>query len=379
MREKNSYRRKYLKMFINMSISIITILLVIWLGPKLLWVFMPFVIGWIIALIANPVVRFLEKRLKIVRKHGSALIVILVIGLIVVGGYFLIEKVISETVNFLADIPNLYTSLEKEFQNIGGNLTKITDLLPSDIRKIIDNITTELGGFLSTTIESLGSPTIEAAGNVARNIPSVLVQIIVTVLSSYFFIADKDKIIIKAKEIIPVSIQKKWDLIISEIIKAAGGYFKAQFKIMGVVTIIMIVGLLILQVKYAILLAILISILDFLPLFGTGTALIPWAIVKFLSGDYQMAIWLLIIYGITQLVRQLIQPKIVGDSLGLNPLLTLFLMYIGFKVRGLAGMIIAVPIGLIVIKFYELGFFDSLIGNIKEIINDINDFRKRGE
>lgn len=379
MKEKNKYIRKYLKMFINMSISILTILLVVWLGPKLLGFFMPFVIGWIIALIANPVVRFLEKRLKIVRKHGSAIIVILVIGLIVFGGYFLITKTIEETAKFASDIPNLYTSLEKEFYNIGENLSGFIALLPKDIQKTLENITTELNGLLTTSIESFGTPTIEAAGNVARNIPSAFVQIVVTVLSSYFFIADKDKIIMKVKEITPVSIQKKWDLIVLEIIKATGGYFKAQFKIMGVVTIIMTVGLVILRVEYAVLLAILISILDFLPLFGTGTALIPWAIVKFLSGDYQMAIGLLIIYGISQLIRQLIQPKIVGDSLGLNPLLTLFLMYIGFKMMGLAGMIIAVPVGLIVIKLYELGFFESLINNVKEIIKDINAFRKNGE
>ncbi len=379
MKEKNKYIMKYLKMCINMSISILTILLVVWLGPKLLGFFMPFVIGWIIALIANPVVRFLEKRLKIVRKHGSAIIVILVIGLIVFGGYFLITKTIEETAKFASDIPNLYTSLEKEFYNIGENLSGFIALLPKDIQKTLENITTELNGLLSTAIESFGTPTIEAAGNVARNIPSAFVQIVVTVLSSYFFIADKDKIIMKVKEITPVSIQKKWDLIVLEIIKATGGYFKAQFKIMGVVTIIMTVGLVILRVEYAVLLAILISILDFLPLFGTGTALIPWAIVKFLSGDYQMAIGLLIIYGISQLIRQLIQPKIVGDSLGLNPLLTLFLIYIGFKMMGLAGMIIAVPVGLIVIKLYELGFFESLINNVKEIIKDINAFRKNGE
>lgn len=374
--KENNYRIKYLKMFINMSISIVTILLVVWLGPKLVSFFMPFVIGWMIALIANPVVRFLEKRLKIVRKHSSVLIVILVIGLIVAGAYFLIVKIISETAIFLADIPNLYINMEKEFRNIGENLSRFTDLLPGGIRESLDKVTRELNGFLTSAIESMGTPTIEAAGNVARNIPSVLVQVIVTVLSSYIFIADKDKIVMKAKKIIPLSIQKKWNLIVAEIIRATGGYFKAQFKIMGVITIIMIVGLLVLGVKYAVLLAILISILDFLPLFGTGTALIPWAIVKFLSGDYSMAIGLLIIYGITQLVRQLIQPKIVGDSLGLNPLLTLFLMYLGFKLMGIAGMIIAVPIGLIVIKLYELGFFNSLIGNIKEIIKDMNDFRK---
>lgn len=93
-----------------------------------------------------------------------------------------------------------------------------------------------------------------------------------------------------------------------------GGYFKAQFKIMGVVFAILLVGFTLMQIRFSILLAIVIAFLDFLPFFGTGTALIPWAIYKFLVGDYKMVAALVILYGVTQLVRQLIQPKLVGDS-----------------------------------------------------------------
>ena len=84
----------------------------------------------------------------------------------------------------------------------------------------------------------------------------------------------------------------------------------------------------------------------------------------------------MLIYLISQLVRQLIQPKIVGDSMGVNPLLTLVFMYIGFKLQGIAGMILAVPIGLIIIKLFEAGAFDHIINGVKEIVNDINEFRK---
>ncbi|WP_337501619.1 AI-2E family transporter, partial [Clostridium sp.] len=115
---------------------------------------------------------------------------------------------------------------------------------------------------------------------------------------------------------------------------------------------------------------------DFLPFFGTGTVLIPWAVIKFFSGDYKMVIGLLIIWGVGQLARQIIQPKIVGESMGLPPLMTLFLLYLGFKLRGLTGMILAVPVGLVFINFYKYGAFDSMIRNFRMLMEAIQKFRR---
>ena len=93
--------------------------------------------------------------------------------------------------------------------------------------------------------------------------------------------------------------------------------------------------------------------------------MIPWALYKFLVGNYKMAIGLIIVYGITQLVRQVIQPKLVGDSIGMNPLLTLVLLYIGYKVDGVFGMIFAVPVGMIVINLFKAGAFDYILDDVK--------------
>ena len=132
----------------------------------------------------------------------------------------------------------------------------------------------------------------------------------------------------------------------------------------------------ILRIKFAVLLALLIAFLDFLPFFGTGTALIPWAVLKVLSKDYEFAVGLIIIYLVSQLVRQVIQPKIVGDSLGLNPLATLFFMYIGYKVSSIFGMIVAVPLGMILVSLYEAGAFADVIQDVKELGKGINHFRR---
>ena len=117
-------------------------------------------------------------------------------------------------------------------------------------------------------------------------------------------------------------------------------------------------------------------LLDFLPFFGTGTALIPWAVLKALSGDYRFAVGLVIIYLVSQLVRQVIQPKIVGDSVGMPPIPTLFLLYIGYKGAGVFGMIVAVPVGLILWTMYEEGLFDTTKNSIQILVAGINRFRR---
>ena len=129
-------------------------------------------------------------------------------------------------------------------------------------------------------------------------------------------------------------------------------------------------------IHFSILLAIGIAFLDFLPFFGTGTALIPWAVYKFMVGDYRMVVALVIIYVVSQLVHQLIQPKLVGDSIGLNPLFTLVLIYIGYKIGSVFGMIFAVPVGMIVLNLYKAGAFDYILDDVMLLTKRIMDLRE---
>ena len=140
--------------------------------------------------------------------------------------------------------------------------------------------------------------------------------------------------------------------------------------------LLLVIGLSILKVDYALLIAIGIAFLDFLPFFGTGTVMVPWAIIKILSSDYQMAVGLLIIWGVGQLARQIIQPKIVGDSMGVPSIPTLLLLYVGYKLSGVIGMIIAIPLGLIIYTMYEEGVFDTTKNSIRILVSGINRFRK---
>lgn len=371
--------KKYTRVILNIIFPMAAIFLICFLGPKLLKFFLPFVIGWIIAMIANPLVHFLEKRVKIVRKHSSMLIVVAVLAAIIGAFYLLISRLITQAMGFSQDLPELYDAVVTEIREVTGRFKHLFFLLPQSIQEALDQFTDNIGNYLSLAVQRFASPTVEAAGNVAKRIPVVLVNAIITILSSYFFIAERDKIMAAVKSHIPAGGSRYYNYLKEDVKHLIGGYFLAQFRIMFVVAMLLAAGFLILGVKYGLLLAVLISVLDFLPLFGTGTALIPWAVIRLLSGDYPVAIGLLLLYVLTQVTRQIIQPKIVGDSMGLSPLMTLLLLYLGFKFKGITGMILAVPIGMVFISFYKYGAFDRMIDNIRLLIHDISEFCNQDE
>lgn len=363
-------------MILNIVIPVTAMLLLCVLGPRLLKFFMPFVIGWLIALIANPLVRFLDRKLKIVRKHSSVIIVVVVLTVVIGLLYLLISKLSIELISLLKELPELYEAIRGEVNEAFVNVEHLISKLPGGLRDAVYQFHENLGSYMSSLVQKIAFPTVTVAGNVAKRIPAAMVYSIVVVLSSYFFIVERDKILFVLRKMTPPGAVKYFAFFHKDIRRLIAGYFLAQFRIMFVVAGILMIGFLVLGVPYGIWLAVLISILDFLPLFGTGTALLPWAFVKLLSGDYAFAVGLILLYVLTQVVRQIIQPKIVGDSMGLPPLMTLFFLYLGFKLNGISGMILAVPFGIVVLNLYKYGAFNSLIENIRLLAGEIQDFCK---
>lgn len=371
--------RPYWKVIVSLAFSLVGTVLFIYLGVRFLSFFMPFVIGWFIAYIASPVVNWLERRLKIVKKLGSAIIIIGVLAGLILLIYFAGSRIWREVVTLIQNMPDLYKQLESGLGDIGKTLDGVFSMLPKGIQNGWQAMISNLDSTMGELMGRLSEPTVTAAGNFAKRIPSVLIATIVTVISAYFFIAEREEVIAWAKKIAPDPVVRRMSMVIDNLKYAVGGYFKAQLKIMAVVFAILLVGFLFLGVHFQILLAILIAFLDFLPFFGTGTALIPWALYKFMVGDYKIAIALMVLYAVTQLVRQLIQPKLVGDSMGLNPLLTLVLLYVGYKVGSLLGMIFAVPVGMIVINLFKAGAFDYILDDVKILMEGILSLRNETE
>ena len=368
--------KKYLRLILNIVIPIAGFYLICVLGPKILGFFLPFVIGWVISMIANPPVRFLENRLKIVRKHGSIMLVVTVLALIIFLLYYLIAKLIAETSGFISDIPAYFHMISQEVKEIINRLEQLLSFLPDPVQESLNTSLTGIGEYLNVAVQNLAPPTVSAAGHVVKSIPATLVYTVVTIFSSYLFIVDRDRILTAVRKVTPQGVLRYWDYLRADVKHLVGGYFLAQFKIMFVVAFVLAVGFLILGVKYALLIAVVVSLLDFLPVIGTGTILIPWAILRLFSGEYAFGLGLLGLYLLTLVLRQAIQPKIVGDTMGLDPLMTLLFLYLGFRISGIAGMIIAVPVGMLFLNLYRFGAFDSFLYSVKELVAEVNRFRK---
>ena len=368
----NTSAKKYLKAVINLVVAAIIVLLTVLLLPRMLVFFMPFVIGWI----AAPLVSFFEKKLKVRRKAGSVFVIVVVIGLVVLAGYLVGSKLVREGIRFVEDLPEMWASTQGDLDRIAKKFSIVYEKLPVDVQNTMNNFGSQISNTVAAAIGKLSSPTIAAVGNFAKQLPSIIIGIIMCLLSSYFFVAERDRFRSSVAKYLPESFVGRFRLIKQSLLKAVGGYFKAQIKIEIWIYLLLVTGFFILQVDYALLIALGIAFLDFLPFFGTGTVMVPWAVVKFLNAEYPMTIGLLLLWGVSQLVRQIIQPKIVGDSVGMPPIPTLFLLYIGYKGAGVFGMIVAVPIGLILWTMYEEGLFDTTRNSIQILVAGINSFRR---
>ena len=366
----------YLKIVINFILIILLALFLFLALPKLLSFFLPFVIGWIVAMIANPLVRFLEKKVRILRKHGSAIIIILAIVMILGVAALLIAVIVKEAKELAEDLPTMLDYAKSQFNDATSYIHKLTASLPKNIQNIIDNTVAGIGDSVTTYVKDLKLPSIDNAGNIVGNIAEGFLMVIVTILSAYFFTAERNTLIEGLKMRLPKSFINYWRLIYDNFKAAFGGYFKAQFKIMLILIAIMFIGFEILRIGYSFLFASGIAFLDLLPVFGTGAVLWPWAVIDVLSGNYIRAIGLVVIYLVCQVVKQLLQPKMVGDSIGLNPLGTLAFMFIGYRLYGVIGMIIGVPVGMVLVNMNRIGMFDRLIKGFQIIVHDLNEFRK---
>lgn len=368
--------RPYWQVAISLLFSILATTAFIFIGWKLIIFFVPFVVGWLIALIVHPIVAWLDRRFKIVKRVASALIVIAVLAGVIAIFYFIISRLVTEVSNLMKDSASLYAQAEAGFDKVGESLSGIYNRFPKGVQTALSSVANDFNQSASNMVSKISQPTVDAAGRFAKSLPSILIGIIVSILSAYFFIVQKDQVVEWAKRIAPPSVEKRMSFVISNLKTAVGGYFKAQFEIMGIVVVVLFAALTFMGVHYAILVALLIGFLDFLPFFGTGTALIPWALYKLVMGDIKMAIGLLVVYAITQAIHQLLQPKLVGDSVGLNPLVTLVLIYIGYRVGSVIGMILAVPVGMVVINMVQAGAFDYILDDVGILVEGILHLRE---
>lgn len=371
--------RENLKLIVNILVSLAVLLLCIFLVPRLVLFFMPFVIGWLISCIANPLVAFLERKLKIRRKAGTVVVIVCAIAAVIGIGYGLGVVFWRQVSGFIEEVPSMWEAVKHDFDNLGVLINQYIGVRAPKFADALNSLGNTIGEMITDLPKSLNFSTFEGMGSMVGNIASVIISIIMCMLSAYFFIADREWLTAFVGRVLPENITHKYDVFSSSLKQAVGGYFKAQFRIEIWMYVLLLVGLTVLKVRYSMLIALLMAFLDFLPFFGLGIVLVPWAVVTVIGGNYLRAIGFLVIWGAGQLFRQLIQPKIMGESIGMEPIPTLFLLFIGYRIAGVGGMLIAVPLGIIIVNMNEAGFFDTPKYSIRMLVRNINDFRKLDE
>jgi sporulation integral membrane protein YtvI len=367
--------KAYCKALTNIILALIGLVLLIIVLPRVLSFFMPFVVAWIIALLASPMVKFLEEKLKIRRKAGTACVIIAVIALIVLIGYGVAAFLIDQIQGLMHDLPDIWEGLQLQIDEISRSFSRLFASLPKDVQEswayFFENVENSLGEWVA----GLGTPSMSWLGSMAKQLPNLFVAVIMCLVAAFAFTAERANMRNFMQDYMPETMKKYWDMIRVSLSSAVGGYLKAQLKIECWIYLIVAAGLLILRISYAPVLAIFIAVLDFLPVFGTGTILWPWIVFEVFGRNYKLAIGLALIWGVSQIVRQVIQPKIMGDSMGMHTLPTVFLLYIGYKVSGIFGMIIAVPIGIIFVNMYQVGVFDTIVNSFRILGAGLKRFR----
>ena len=353
-------KKQYLKIFANFALLGIIIFVCVKLLPFLVDLFMPFIIAAIVAIISEPLVSFLEKKVKIKRKYSAIGIILLILSALASIIYFALSYIYNLILQVIDD-------WDKIFVQINFLSNKINDIFVKININVDETGTIErISNFANTFAEKF----IEITSSFVLNVPLLLFGLVVIIFASYLMIQTHESFLNKLKE------NERLENIKVQVIDQIFKYCKAQFKIMMIIFVIIAIGLGFLHVQYFLLIAFFIAFIDLLPILGTGTVMIPWTLVDLLYGHYGRAMIIFGIYLIAMIARQILQPKIIGETMEFPAFLTLIFMWVGYKLFGVAGLLLAVPVGIILLRMYKAGIFNVYLDSIKYIVNDIKTFLK---
>lgn len=367
------------KLVIRIALRVLFVALIIifaFTGLKhVLTMFAPFLIGYVItALFISPLTKRIRKNSG--RKVIAMLMVILITVLVlaIVGGvlYYLASQVVDLVKNW-EDIKLGFGESLKEAVSFVAHLTDQPEAEFQEkavllLNSVLDNLEANLSEMFPGIAEEIG----DAVPSIGRGLLAALFAVIAT----YFVAYDYSNIRSKIGGAIPKIIRPHMAQIQSAANSAMFGYLRAQLIISGIIALISFVVLLIFGQPFAILIAIAIGCVDFIPLLGSSVVTVPWTVLVVLQGDFRMGIILLILTFVLFMFRKITEPKIVGDQTGLHPVVSLICIYIGMIYGGLLGMILAPVLCMVMVTLYRVGFFKPAIDDIRALTYRVADWLK---
>lgn len=361
--------KKIIIVFITLVCSV---LLIVFAGPivvrgalYLFGIFSPFIFGYGISRLINPLADTLHRKLKIPRGVSAAMVVILTFAVMVamIGGVG--YKFFDEMRNLYRQWPEIALSVSSTWENFTSKWNRLYIDMPDSVKNMLDNLSESLSQQVSRFMTNM--EVIDNAQSFAKALPRGIIWTIVFVIDMFFMVSRKEEMDKFVHKLLGDRLLGKLCEIRNEFKIYLGGYFRAQAILMVIIFVLISIVLTILGAPYALLVGIITAFLDALPFFGSGITLLPLAVIYFLDGNLKLGIGYVAVYFSVVLVRRFIEPKLVSDKMGFNPILTLISMYIGYKWWGIIGMLVGPILLMVIISFYKVGLFDGIIRILKRL------------
>jgi sporulation integral membrane protein YtvI len=318
------------------------VILLVWLSVRfLLPILLPFALAVLLALIAEPLVGFFYKKAKLPRAVATGIGMTMTLVLFILAIMVLISLLLRELGMLAGVVPDLEDTAMQGMESLQVWLTGIADRTPKNLQPIVRRGVDGMFSDGTAIIDRISARLLGLASSILSKLPDSVLGFGTWLLAGYMISAKLPRIRSWLSDHLPPRWRENYLPALKNLKHAIFGWLVAQGKLMGITFLILTAGFFILQISYAPLWAALISLVDALPVLGTGMVLVPWGLVCFLQGDSIRAVGLLGIYAVALLVRQVLEPRFVGKHLGLDPLVTLLAMYAGYRLFGLGGMILS--------------------------------------
>lgn len=357
--------------------------LFIFVGLPLASLLSPFLFALVLAWLLNPAVRWLQRRTQFSRKTISLVLVVLVfaiVGGILFGlGWAAVDQVVSLFDNRQSLLDELLNGLVGVVNSVGGWLEGLGDFLPQGLvttsEDFMDTLISWVRGldFSGWLTEMAGQ-----APSMAANVSGFAVALVVFMMASYFITGDYPRLRFELTDRVPAMTRDFCRSVKDIFMSAFGGYVKSQLILSAGVFAILSAGFFLMGQPYGLLLAFGLAVLDFVPIIGSGTVMVPWAVVDMILGQYGEAAALMAVWGVIALFRQFAEPKILGDQTGLSPILSLVGIYVGMRAGGVLGMVVGPLLLLVCINLAKLGIFRPVLDDVALAAQDINAILRSG-
>lgn len=313
-----------------------TMLLVSYLFIRfLLPLLLPFVLGLLLSLLFGPVISFLKRFFHINRLVGTAVILGAVSAVIILLAGWLVRGILSQ-ITALCENADIYMAEADRYLN--NICCTIGDTVGVEGEALFRSVTRNIDGFMAGLETRITSIVMGTSIPAIMAFVEFIIGVALVIVSLFLFVKDMDGIREYMKK---CYFRKEVRFISKRVFTTAKAYIKAQFIIMAAIAAECTAGLFILQNRYALLVGVLIGVLDALPLFGVGAVLIPWTIIYIAAGNFVRAALMFTIFIVCYFTREFLEPKLIGDKIGMHPIVTLIAIYAGFRLLGFAGMLLA--------------------------------------